>query len=197
MATLNCVQNTQMQYLVINIYLKCQHWVMRIHFSQFFKSMEYRDHTCFLCINICHSRGSCFNTRPLGQVFKHRPRDHASVNAMKQTRLIVILAYFTWFQHKRRWKRCLNIKYSFSYTWFLKTKWRQRQTFNVITSPQRHIYACNVFANESIWEMIIHGRNTFQCTSGPSLVFSSKSHVQTAHESHDLNLDFAASNSSA
>ena len=37
--------------------------------------MEYRDHTCF----------------------KHRPRDHASVNAMKQTRLIVILAYLTLF----------------------------------------------------------------------------------------------------
>ena len=32
-------------------------------------------------------------------------------------------------QHKPHWKRRLNIKYPFSYTWFLKTKWRQRQTF--------------------------------------------------------------------
>ena len=39
-----------------------------------------------------HSRGSCLNTRPLGRVFKHRPRDPASVNAMKQTCVIVMLA---------------------------------------------------------------------------------------------------------
>ena len=41
------------------------------------------------------SRGSCLNTRPLGRVFKHRLRDPASVNAMKQTCVIVTLAYFT------------------------------------------------------------------------------------------------------
>ena len=29
-------------------------------------------------------------------------------------------------------------------------------------SPQRHIYACIVFAIESIGEMISHGRNAFQ-----------------------------------
>ena len=38
------------------------------------------------------SGGSCLNTRPLEQVFKHRQRDPASVNAMKQTCMIVILA---------------------------------------------------------------------------------------------------------
>ena len=100
--------------------------------------------------------------RPLGQVFKHRPRDLASVNGMKQTCVIVFLAYFI----------------------------------------QRHRYACHVFANESIGEMISHGRNTFQCNGmhanqGPILAFSSKSHFQTARESHDLNMDFAASNSFA
>ena len=41
------------------------------------------------------SQGSCLNTRPLGRVFKYRPRDPASVNAMKQACVIVILAYFT------------------------------------------------------------------------------------------------------
>ena len=41
------------------------------------------------------SRGSCLNTRGLARVLKHRPRDPASVNAMKQTCVIVILAYFT------------------------------------------------------------------------------------------------------
>ena len=40
------------------------------------------------------SRGSCLNTRPLGRVFKNRPRDPASVYAMKQICVIVILVYF-------------------------------------------------------------------------------------------------------
>ena len=43
----------------------------------------------FSCINICRV------PMKLGRVFKHRPRDPASVNAMKQTCVIVILAYFT------------------------------------------------------------------------------------------------------
>ena len=106
---------------------------------------HYRDHTCFFhALTFVGSRGSCLNTRPLGRVFKHRPRDPASVNAMKQTCVIVILAYLTWFQHKPRWKRRLNIKYPFSYTWYLKTKWRQRQLSNVITSP-RIIYTRTTF----------------------------------------------------
>ena len=83
----------------------------------------------FHALTFAGSRGSCVNTRPSGWVFKHRLRDPASVNAMKQTCVIVILAYFTWFQHKPRWKRLFNIKYSFAYTWFLKTKWSQCQTF--------------------------------------------------------------------
>ena len=37
------------------------------------------------------SQGSCLNTRLLGRVFKHRPRDPASVNAMKQTCVIAFL----------------------------------------------------------------------------------------------------------
>ena len=37
------------------------------------------------------SRGSCLNMRLLGRVFKHRPRDPASVNAMKQTCVILFL----------------------------------------------------------------------------------------------------------
>ena len=51
----------------------------------------------FHALTFAGSRGSCWNTRPLGLVFKHRPRDPASVNAMKQTCLIVILAYLTEF----------------------------------------------------------------------------------------------------
>ena len=44
---------------------------------------QYRNHICFSCIDICRARGSCLDTRPLGQVFKHRPRDPTSFNAMK------------------------------------------------------------------------------------------------------------------
>ena len=56
---------------------------------------EYRDHMFFHALTFAGSRGSCLNTRPSGRVFKHRPRDPASVIAMKQTCVIVILAYFT------------------------------------------------------------------------------------------------------
>ena len=45
------------------------------------------------------SRGSWeADRRPIGGVLKHLPRDPASVNAMKQTCVIVILAYFTLYQ---------------------------------------------------------------------------------------------------
>ena len=47
----------------------------------------------FHALTFAGSRGSCLNTRPLGRVFKLHPRDPASVNAMKQTCVIVILAY--------------------------------------------------------------------------------------------------------
>ena len=64
------------------------------------------------------------------------------------------------------------------------------------------MYVCSVFVNENIGEMISHGLNAFKCyimhaNKGQVKAFSSKSHVQTARESHDLNMDFAASNSSA
>ena len=53
----------------------------------------------------------------------------------------------------------------------------------------------NVFANKSISEMISQGRNAFLCNvmqtnQGPDRLCQVQSHVQTAHESHDLNMDF-------
>ena len=56
---------------------------------------QYRDHTFFHALTFAGSLGSCLNVRPLGRVFKHRPRDPTSVNALKQTCVIVILACFT------------------------------------------------------------------------------------------------------
>ena len=43
---------------------------------------------------------------------QHHPRDPASVNAVKQTCVIVILAYFTLFQPNSHRKSCWNIKLS-------------------------------------------------------------------------------------
>ena len=44
-------------------------------------------------LTFARSRESCLNTLPNGVVFKHNLRDPASVKAMKQTCLIVIIAY--------------------------------------------------------------------------------------------------------
>ena len=117
----------------------------------------------FYALTFAGSRGSRLNMRPSGRVFKHSPRDPASVtcNAMKQTCVIVILAYFTSFSINRAENvsqtldiQCLKLD-------FLKQNGVSVKLSNAITSPQRHIYACNVFANESIGEMIGHGRNAF------------------------------------
>ena len=61
---------------------------------------EYRDHMFFYALTFAGSQGSCLNTRLLGQVFKYLLRDLASVNAMKHTCVIAILAYFTSIQPK-------------------------------------------------------------------------------------------------
>ena len=53
----------------------------------------------------------------------------------------------------------LNISF---FTLDLKKNGVSVKLSNVITLP-RHLYACNVFANKSISEMISHGRNAFQC----------------------------------
>ena len=58
------------------------------------RSINYRHHTCFLCTvqTFAEPQGSCLNMW-LGRAFKHLTRDPARVNAMKQTCVIVILAY--------------------------------------------------------------------------------------------------------
>ena len=112
----------------------------------------------FHALTFARSRGSCLNTRPLGQAFKHRQRDLASVNAMKQTCVIVILAYFTWFQPKRSEKVAKSSKYPLSYIGFLQTKWCERQTFE-----SHKVITKSYFGNKSIGEMISQGHNAFRC----------------------------------
>ena len=52
----------------------------------------------FSCINICRVPRMLFEHEADRPSVQHHPRDLASVNAMKQTYVIVILAYFTLFQ---------------------------------------------------------------------------------------------------
>ena len=44
----------------------------------------------FHAFTIAGSRENCLNTRTIGRVLKHLPRDRAIVNAMKQTCVLVI-----------------------------------------------------------------------------------------------------------
>ena len=52
----------------------------------------------FSCINICRVPRMLFEHEADRPSVQHHPRDPASVNAMKQTCVIVILKYFTLFQ---------------------------------------------------------------------------------------------------
>ena len=52
----------------------------------------------FSCINICRVPRMLFEHEADRPSVQHHPRDPASVNAMKQTCVIVILAYFTIFK---------------------------------------------------------------------------------------------------
>ena len=92
----------------------------------------------FHALTFAGSRGCCLNARPIGRVFKHLPRDPASVNAMKQTCVIVILAYFTLFLNPIRTENAAKtLNCPFSYTGFLETKWRRLCTFerhNIVTT---------------------------------------------------------------
>ena len=53
-----------------------------------------------------------------GPSVQHYPRDPASVNAMKQTCVIVILAYFTYYSPLRTENAAKSLNCLFSYTGF-------------------------------------------------------------------------------
>ena len=46
--------------------------------------LEYRDHTCFSCINICWVPRMLFEQEADRPSVQHHPRDSASVNAMNK-----------------------------------------------------------------------------------------------------------------
>ena len=93
---------------------------------------------CFHVLTFAGSRGCCLNTRPIGRVIKHLPRDPASVNAMKQTCMIVILADFTLFQQIRSENAAKTLNCTSSYTGFLKQNGVGCVLSSVITSSRCH-----------------------------------------------------------
>ena len=60
----------------------------------------------FHALTFAGFRGRCLNMRLIGRMLKHLPRDPESVNAMKQTCVIVHLVYFTLFQPKGEFQIC-------------------------------------------------------------------------------------------
>ena len=67
----------------------------------------------FHALTFAGSRGRCLNTRPTGRVLKHLLRDPANVNAMKQTSVIVILAYLPYYNIIRTENAVKTLKYPF------------------------------------------------------------------------------------
>ena len=65
---------------------------------------------------------------------QHHPRDPASVNAMKQTCVIVILAYFTFSSPFRTENAAKTLNCPFSYAGFFKQNGVGLVLSNVITS---------------------------------------------------------------
>ena len=65
----------------------------------------------FHTLTFAGSRGRRLNMRLIGRVLKHLRRDPASVNAMKQTCVIVILAYVTLFQPIRTENAVKTLQY--------------------------------------------------------------------------------------
>ena len=139
--------------------------------------VEYREHTCFLCINIC---------RVLRKLFKHHWRDLASVNAMKQTFVIVILHILPYSNqiHTKIAAKTLNCP--FLTLDFSKQNVVGCKLLNIKMSsqPQNHVQC---FGGQK------HRRNDQSGRSGQIMqgkYFQVQTHVQTACESPDLNMDF-------
>ena len=78
----------------------------------------------FHALKFAGTRMSCLNMRLLGRVLL--PRDPASVNAMKQTCVIVIFAFLPDSNQKPTENTAKTLKYQFYYIGFLQTKWHQR-----------------------------------------------------------------------
>ena len=73
----------------------------------------------FSCINICRVPRMLFEHEADRPSVQHHPRDPASVNAIKQTCVIVILAYLPYSSSIRTESAAKTLNCPFSYTGFL------------------------------------------------------------------------------
>ena len=73
----------------------------------------------FLCINICRVPRMLFEHEADRPSVQHHPKDPASVNAMKQTCVIVILAYLPYSSPICTENAAKTLNCQFSYTGFL------------------------------------------------------------------------------
>ena len=99
---------------------------------------KYRDHTCFFfsCINICQFPRKLSKHETIRPSVQHLPQARASANVMKQTCVIIILAYFTWFQTIANLNHSLKLKMPFFLTLgFSKQNGVGVKLSIVITSP--------------------------------------------------------------
>ena len=79
-------------------------------------------------------RGSCLNTRPLGRVFKHLPRDPNETNKWDRYILHILPDY-----NKRSTENTVkNLQYHFLAMGFSKQNGVSVKLSNIITSSQRH-----------------------------------------------------------
>ena len=89
----------------------------------------------FHALTFAGSQGSCLNTRQLGLVLKNRARDPASINAMKQICVIVILAYLPDFSINRAET---SIKHLTSIFFHLLSQNKMASVSNFRTSLRHH-----------------------------------------------------------
>ena len=73
----------------------------------------------FHALTFVGSRGSCLNTRQIGRVLKHLPRDPASDNAMKQAYVSLFLHILPYSNKIHTENAFKTLTYPFSYTWYL------------------------------------------------------------------------------
>ena len=144
-------------------------------------------HMFFHALTFVGSRGSRLNTRPF---VRETRQVWMQWNKHVWSLFLYILPDF----NLNRTEHVAKTFYPFSYTGFLKTKWRQRQTFERHNVPTASLSAQS-FREQNHRRMISQGRNAFPCivlqnNQGPDRLCQIKRHVQTARESHDLNVGF-------
>ena len=121
----------------------------------------------------------------------------SSEGPMKRTCVIAILTYITWFQPKPHWKGLLNITIYIFLHWISLNKmasgsnfWMSLFRHNVI--DMRNVFAKKASAKWLVWATTLSHVTSCKQFRAQFRLCQDKNHVQTAHESHDLNMDFCS-----